>query len=54
MTYNANTRWTDQQNLQLLQHLSSRTKIDSIAEQLGRSRLAILQQVGKLYDGVAE
>ena len=54
MTYNAYKRWTNQQNLELLQRLHSRTKIDSIAERMGRSRLAILQQLGKLLDEVAE
>ena len=54
MAHNAYTRWTIQYNLELLRLLARRTKIDSIADQMGRSRLAILQQIGKLWDEVAE
>ena len=47
---NGYKRWTDEMDARLVGLLSEQMHIDEIAALLGRTRLAILQRIGKLHD----
>ena len=47
---NGYKRWTDEMDARLVGLLSQQMHIDEIAALLGRTRLAILQRIGRLHD----
>ena len=47
---NGYRRWTEEMDATLAGLVADRELIDDIAERMGRSRLAILQRIGKLHD----
>ena len=50
MAVNGYKRWTEDMDATLVGLLSEQMHIDDIAALLGRTRLAILQRIGKLHD----
>jgi uncharacterized protein YukE len=47
---NGYKRWNDEMDACLVGLVTARVKIDEIASEMGRTRLAILQRIGKLHD----
>jgi hypothetical protein len=47
---NAYKRWSVEEDAFLVGLVSERVKISDIAERMGRTRLAILQRIGRLHD----
>lgn len=43
-------RWTEEMDATLTELVADRELIDNIAERMGRTRVAILQRIGKLHD----
>ena len=50
MVQNAYKRWSIEEDAFLVGLVSERMKIDDIAKMMGRTRLAILQRIGRLHD----